>query len=84
MPKVKNDYFNYLAMYKSKDGTITRKKMYRNMEELIEDYKNEYSIQNIKCRCARTNKGVVKYGLLVYSVRVPLYDPSMLIINKTK
>jgi hypothetical protein len=82
MPRVKADYFNYLAMYKAKDGTVTNKKMYKNIEEIIEEYKDQYPVGNIKCRCARTKNGVVKYGLLIYSVRVPLNDPSMLLKYK--
>lgn len=83
MTKTKNNYFNYLAMYKDKEtGQITRKKMYRNIQELLDEYKNEYSESNIKNRCQRTRNGTIKNGLLVFAVRVPLDDPSLLIKYK--
>ena len=83
MPKVRNNYFNYLAMVKDKDtGVISNKKMYKTIEEIITDYQDEYSVTNIKNRCHRTKHGIVKNGLLIYSVRVPLNNPSMLVKYK--
>lgn len=83
MGKVRNNHFNYLAMVKDKEtGELSRKKMYKTINEIITDYEGEYSVSNVKNRCHRTKNGIVKNGLLIYSVRVSLDDPSILLKYK--
>jgi hypothetical protein len=70
--KVRSNCFNYRAEI-IKDGKKVWNKCYKNMKDMCDDLKEQYSAGTIKCRCSETRRGkIFPNGLHIYKICLPL------------